>query len=371
MARKQAGEQRLRDAVAASADFKVRFGDAWDQVAQARRSLPPYNMERVMFEGGFALYTDYFGHARTLLRWAEESRKPNGERLPEYTDARRSQIEREIGSAAPIYPEFQQARLAATLKIARDKLGADHLLLKHVLAGKTPDERAAELVSGTTLGDPNVRKALFAGGADAVRASSDPFIAVARLIEPRSRELRTKYDNEVIGVERDAYAKIALAVFAVDGDKAYPDGTFTLRLSYGQVKGYQEDGREVAPFTEIRGLFVRGDQHGLKPPYRYPDSWAKARTTLKLTMPYNFVTTNDIVGGNSGSPVINAKGELVGLIFDGNIQSLPGYFIYDASVNRSVAVDVRGMLEALSKVYKAEALVGELTGAGVAVTAGQ
>ncbi len=371
ISKKQAWENRLGEAVGANADFKARFGDAWDQVAQARRSLPPYNVERVMFEGGFAMYSDYFDHARALLRWAEESRKPNGERLPEYTDARKPQIEKQIGSEAPIYPGFEQARLAASLAIARDKLGADHPLLKQVLAGKTPDARAAELVAGTKLGDASVRKTLFAGGVDAVKASTDPFIELARLIEPRSRELRTKYDNEVLAVERDAYAKIAQAVFAVEGDKAYPDGTFTLRLSYGQVKGYLENGREVPPFTEIRGLYVRSDQHGSTPPYKYPESWAKARHTLKLTTPYNFVTTNDIVGGNSGSPVINAKGELVGLIFDGNIQSLPGYFIYDGTVNRSVAVDVRGMLEALSKVYRADALVGELTAAVAAVTAGR
>jgi hypothetical protein len=369
MGRKHAWETRLREAVAAKPDFKDRFGGAWDQVGQARRSLPEYNVARVMFESGFALYSDYFNHARALLRWAEESGKPNGQRLPEYTDARKPQFEKQIGSEAPIYPEFEEARLAESLAIARDKLGADHPLLKQVLAGKTPEARAAELVAGTRLGDAGVRKALFAGGIDAVTASTDPFIEVARLIEPRSRELRTKYDNEVLAVERDAYAKIAQAVFAVEGEKAYPDGTFTLRLSYGQVKGYVENGKEVTPFTEIRGLYVRGDQHGLTPPYKYPESWTKARSTLRLTTPYNFVTTNDIVGGNSGSPVINTKGELVGLIFDGNIQSLPGYFFYDASVNRSVAVDVRGMLEALSKVYKADALVGELTAAVATVTA--
>jgi hypothetical protein len=163
-------------------------------------------------------------------------------------------------------------------------------------------------------------------------------------------------------VERVAYANVAQAVFAARGDAAYPDGTFTLRLSYGQVKGYQEDGRTVSPYTEIRGLYVRGDEHGLKPPYKYPDRWAKARGTVNLTTPFDFVTTNDIVGGNSGSPVINAKGELVGLIFDGNLQSLPGYFVYDASVNRAVAVDARGILEALRAVYHADAVVGELAG---------
>ena len=173
----------------------------------------------------------------------------------------------------------------------------------------------------------------------------------------------------MLGVERDAYSKIAQAVFATQGDAAYPDGTFTLRLSYGQVKGYMENGKPVAPFTEIRGLYVRGDEHKQKPPYKIADSWMKARATVNPTTPFDFVSTNDIVGGNSGSPVINVKGELVGLIFDGNIQSLPGYFVYDAAVNRAVSVDARGMLEALRTVYKANWIADELTGAPAVKTA--
>lgn len=371
LATKRDAEHRLQEAVRGNPELKEKFGDPWQQVAAARASLPPYNLERVMIEGGLALFSEYFSHARTLLRWADESRKPNGERLPEYTDARKPQLERQIGSEAPIHPAFESARLGASLAIARDKLGAEHPLVRDLLDGNSPDARATQLVAATTLGDASVRKALFTGGADALRASSDPFIELARRLDPRARELRTRYDNEVIAVERNAYASVAQALFAVEGDGAYPDGTFTLRLSYGQVKGYQEDGRAVSPFTEIGGLYVRGDQHGLKPPYKYADSWAKARSALKPTTPYNFVTTNDIVGGNSGSPVINAKGELVGLIFDGNMQSLPGYFVYDGAVNRAVAVDVRGMLEALEKVYHAEALVGELTAAVAAASRAQ
>jgi hypothetical protein len=360
--KKRDAEASLRAAVTANADYKARFGDAWDNVAKARRELPAYNLERVMFEGGLAFFSDYFTYARTLLRWAEESQKPSGERLPEYIDPRKPQIERQIGSETPVYPEFEKARVTIGLTLMRDKLGADHALVKKILAGKTPEARAAELVDGTKLGDPAFRKQLFAGGAAAVKTANDPFIEMARLVEPRARELRKKYDDEVLAVERDAYAKIAQAVFATEGESAYPDATFTLRLSYGGVKSYQEDGQRVAPFTEIRGLFARADQHGQKPPYQLPESWAKAKSKLNLTTPYNFVTTNDIVGGNSGSPVINAKGELVGLIFDGNIQSLPGYFVYDAAVNRAIAVDVRGMIEALRTVYGAAHLVHELLG---------
>jgi hypothetical protein len=360
--KKRHAETSLRAAVMANPDFRASFGDAWDNVADARRELMAYNIERVMFEGGLAFFSDYFTYARTILRWAEESQKPNGERLPEYIDPRKPQIERQIASETPVHPEFQKVRVTAGLSLMRDKLGAEHPLVRQILDGKTPEARAAELVDGTKLGDPAYRKQLFAGGVAAVKASTDPFIEMARLVEPRARELRVKYDNEVLAVERDAYAKIAQAVFATEGESAYPDATFTLRLSYGGVKSYQDDGTRVAPFTEIRGLYARADQHGHKPPYNLPESWAKAKGKLTLTTPYNFVTTNDIVGGNSGSPVINARGELVGLIFDGNIQSLPGYFVYDGAVNRAVAVDVRGMTEALRKVYGGDALANELLG---------
>ncbi len=367
MKKKQASEAALRKAVMASPDLNAKFGDAWDAVAKARRELLPYNIERVMFEGGLAIYSDYFSYARMLLRWAAESQKPNGERLPEFIDARKPQIEKQIGSEEPVYPGLNKVRIAAGLALMRDMLGVDHPLGRQVLAGKTPEARAAELVDATKLGDAAYRKQLFAGGDAAIKQSTDPFIEVARLIEPRARELRQKYDNEVLAVERAAYANIAQAIFATAGDSAYPDATFTLRLSYGAVKSYQEDGKTIEPFTQVRGLYARADQHGHKPPYTLPDSWVKAKGSLDLLTPYNFVTTNDIVGGNSGSPVINARGELVGLIFDGNIQSLPGSFVYDGTVNRAIAVDVRGMIEALRKVYGAESLASELL-AATAVT---
>ena len=367
--KKQAAETQLRKAVASSPAWQAQFGTAWDAVAKARRDLRAYNIERVMFEGGLALFSEYFSHARTLVRWAAESQKPNGERLPEYTDVRKPQIERLVGSEMPIYPGLEKARIAVGLTLMVEKVGADHPLVKQVLAGTSPAARANALVDGTRLGDPAYRKQLFAGGAAAIEASTDPFITVVRLIEPRARELRKKYDDEVLAVERDAYAKIAQAVFATQGDTAYPDATFTLRLSYGAVKGYQEDGKRIEPFTQIRGLYARADQHANKPPYTLPESWAKAKGTLTMTTPYNFVTTNDIVGGNSGSPVINARGELVGLIFDGNIQSLPGYFVYDGAVNRAIAVDVRGMIEALRKVYDAESLTAELLAAATVTRA--
>ena len=362
MTKKRADEKALRDRINAIPELTAKYGDAWDQVAKARAALPPYNLERVFFESGLGPYTQYFTLARTLVRWTEESAKPNGQRLPEYSDARKAAIERQMGSEAPIYPGVEQATLEAGLTVMEQQLGEDNPLVVKILAGKSQKDRAAALVAGTKMGDAATRKALLAGGKAAVAVSKDPFIELARLIDGRARELRTKYDNEVLGVERDAYSKIAQAVFASQGDAAYPDGTFTLRLSYGQVKGYMENAKPVKPFTEIRGLYVRGDEHKQKPPYKIADSWMKARATINATTPFNFVSTNDIVGGNSGSPVINAKGELVGLIFDGNIQSLPGYFVYDGAVNRAVSVDARGMLEALRTVYKAGWVAEELTG---------
>jgi hypothetical protein len=369
MNKKRADEKALRDRVAANPELTAKYGDAWDQVAQARGALPPYNHERVFFESGLGMNTQYFTLARALVRWTDESDKPNGQRLPEYSDARKAAIERQVGSEAPIYPGVEQAKLDACLAVMQQMLGADHPLVKQILAGKTPKARAAELVVGTKMGDAATRKALLSGGKAAIATSTDPFIELARLVDRRARELRTKYDNEVLGVERDAYSKIAQSVFATQGDAAYPDGTFTLRMSYGQVKGYMENGKPVTPFTEIRGLYVRGDEHKQKPPYKIADSWMKARATISLTTPFDFVSTNDIVGGNSGSPVIDAKGELVGLIFDGNIQSLPGYFVYDAAVNRAVSVDARGMLEALRTVYKANWVADELVGGRAVKTA--
>jgi hypothetical protein len=315
--------------------------------------------------------TQYFTLARTLLRWADEGTKPNGQRLPEYSDARKAAIERQIASSAPIFPGVEQAKLEACLNVMQQMVGADNPLVKQILAGKSPKDRAAELVAGTRMGDAATRKALLAGGKAAVAASKDPFIELARLVDARARELRTKYDNEVLAVERDAYSKIAQAVFATQGDAAYPDGTFTLRLSYGQVKGYMDNGKTISPFTEVRGLYIRGDEHKQKPPYKIADSWMTARAAINPTTPFDFVSTNDIVGGNSGSPVINVKGEVVGLIFDGNIQSLPGYFIYDQAVNRAVSVDSRGILEALKVVYKAKWIADELIGSAATRTAAQ
>jgi len=357
---KRGAERELRSRVAANPEWQQQFGAAWDQVAGARGRLTAYNRDRVFFENGMGFSTQYFTLARTLLRWSTESLRPNGERLPEYTDSRRVAIERQMRTAVPIHPGVEQAKLSATLTVMQQVLGSHHALLRRVLAGKSPAARAEELVAGTKLGDAPTRAQLLAGGQAAIAASSDPFLVLARLLEPRSRELRRQYDNGVVAVEREAYAKIARAIFAVRGDDAYPDGTFTLRLSYGQVKGYREAGDEVKPFTDVSGLFQRGDGKERMPPYRYPDSWWRARGKIAMDTPLNLVSTNDIAGGNSGSPLINARGEIVGLIFDGNIHSLGGDYGYDERLNRAVAVHSSAILEALRAVYGAQRLADEL-----------
>jgi hypothetical protein len=242
-------------------------------------------------------------------------------------------------------------------------LGADNPLVKQVLDGKSPEARANEMITGTKLEDVEFRKELAKGGKAAIEASNDPMIVVARLIDQKAREVRQRYESELTGVERANYAKIARARFVTEGTKLYPDATFTLRLSYGAVEGYMENGKKVPPFTTLGGLYARSDAFKHEFPYNLPPRWVEKKSAINLNTPFNFVSTNDIIGGNSGSPTINQNGELVGLIFDGNIQSLVGDFMYDPTVNRAISVDSRGMLEVLKKVFGANEIVSELTAA--------
>ncbi len=366
MARKLGEETALR-AYAESSRNRKDYVDAWDAIGKARKSLASYEAERRVL-GGYSL-TDYgntgfntvlFGHARTLVRLADESAKPDAERLPEYTDARRPALEASLYSEAPLYADFDQMKLAASLAFLRETLGADHALTRKVLKGKTPEARAAELISGTRLKELAYRKELAAGGKKAVEASTDPMIVLAREVDAEARQFRKRYEEEVIGVERTAYGKIARALFEKEGTGLYPDATFTPRLSYGAVKGYKENGKSVKPFTYFAGLYERSAQNGNKFPYNLAPSWAERKSAVDMKAPFNFVTTNDIIGGNSGSPTFNREMELLGLIFDGNIQSLVGNFYYDETVNRAISVDSRGMLEALRDVYGAKEVADEL-----------
>jgi len=363
MSRKKQEEAALRKAIAAKPEEQKKYGDAWDAIAKAHQTYPSYIKERRIFDqlGGFN--STLFGFARALVRLADESAKPNPERLPEYTDARRASLELGLYSPAPIHEDFEKLKLADSLSFMVELLGADNPLVKQVLDGKTPEARAEEMIAGTKLKDVQARKELAKGGKAAIEASTDPMIVVARLIDPKGRELRKRFESEVTGVERTNYAKIARALFDIQGNKIYPDATFTLRLSYGAVEGYMENGKKVPPFTTLGGLFARSDKFRHEFPYNLPPRWTEKKSALNLNTPFNFVSTNDIIGGNSGSPTINQNGELVGLIFDGNIQSLVGDYVYDESVNRAISVDSRGMLEVLKKVFGANEIAAELTAA--------
>ncbi|HEX3183318.1 MAG TPA: S46 family peptidase, partial [Pyrinomonadaceae bacterium] len=361
MARKAKDEAALRKSVAADPERQKMYGGAWDAIAAAHKAYPTYIRERRIFDQASGFNTAYFGIARGLVRLATESEKPNAERLPEYTDARRPSLEMALYSPAPVHDDFEKLKLADSLGFMVELLGADHPLVKQVLNGKSPEERANEIITGTKLKDPAYRKEVAAGGRKAIEESTDPMIVVARTIDAKARELRKRYESEVIGVERANYAKIARALFDTEGTKLYPDATFTLRLSYGSVQGYNENGKKIAPFTTLGGLYARADQFKQQFPYVLPQRWMEKKSSLDLNTPFNFVSTNDIIGGNSGSPTINQNGELVGLIFDGNIQSLVGDFMYDGSVNRAISVDSRGMLEVLKKVFDAKEVVAELT----------
>ncbi len=361
MGRKATEEEALRKSIAANPDRQKMYGDAWDAIAKAHQGLPSYIRERRIFDQASGFNTTTFGFARTLVRLAAENEKPNAERLPEYTDARRASLELALYSPAPIHDDFEKLKLADSLEFMVELLGADNPLAKQVLDGKTPQARANELIEGTKLKDPAYRKELAAGGRQSIESSTDPMIVLARLVDPKAREVRKRYENEVTGVERASYSKIARALFETEGTKLYPDATFTLRLSYGAVKGYLENGKKVPPFTTLGGLYERSGQFKSAFPYNLPPRWTEKKSAVDLKTPFNFVSTNDIIGGNSGSPTINEKGELVGLIFDGNIQSLVGDFIYDESVNRAISVDSRAMLEVLRKVFEANDIAAELT----------
>ena len=361
IAYKQKSEDALRKAVSANPQRQKEYGDAWDAIAKGRRDLAAYERDRRFLDLAAGFNTVLFNYARTLVRLADESAKPNAERLPEFTDARRASLDNVLFAQTNMYDDYERMKLADSLDFMREAYGADHELVKRVLMGKTPEARAAELIDGSKLKDAAFRKQLAAGGKKAIDESNDPFIQLARGIDKESRDLSKRYNNEVLGVERSAYAKIARALFETEGDKIYPDATFTLRLSYGAVKGYTEDGKQIAPYTTLGGLYERSKGFGEKFPYNLAPRWAEKKGSVDLKTPFNVISTNDIIGGNSGSPAINQKGELIGLVFDGNRQSIVGNFYYDEVINRTISVDSRGMLEILRKIFDAKEIADELT----------
>ena len=306
-----------------------------------------------------AFWCDSFAIARTLLRTPVERAKPDGERLEEYSDAARESFELTLFTEKPIYADLETLKLADSLGFLAEQLGYDDPLVQQVLAGKSPRERAHELISGTKVREVAFRKALYTGGAAAVDASKDPMIELARLVDPAAREVRKRWD-EIGEVKQQAHAVLERARFVRSGAAVAPDATFTLRLSYGVVKGYTEAGKAIAPFTDYAGLYARSAAHAGREPFDLPARWVEKRNALDLAVPFNLVSTHDIIGGNSGSPLVNRAGEFVGIIFDGNLQGLILAFAYDEVEARALSVDSRGIHEALRKVYGAEALANEL-----------
>jgi hypothetical protein len=362
MGPKQEAEQELRKRVAADPKLRKAYGDAWGQVAAALELWRGIYDQYYLLERGMAFNTELFHIARTLVRVAEESEKPNSQRLHEYAEAGLDSLKQQLFSEAPIYPDLETVKLADSLSFLMELLGADDDLVKEALAGKSPQDRAAQLIAGSTLADVAVRRKLFAGGLEALRQSQDPLIRLALAMDGPSRNVRTIYDEKIEEPMRQAYAKIAQARFALEGESTYPDATFTLRLAFGQVRGYDDLGRKMPPWTEIGGIYPHAKQHGNKEPFKLPASWRDKRDVLDLETPFNFVSTADIIGGNSGSPVINRKAEVVGLIFDGNIESLVLDFAYSDEKARAISVDVRAIIEALQKIYGAKGLAHELLG---------
>ena len=360
MTKKRVAEQTLRNSINADPRKKKEYGDAWEAIAKGRKDLAQYDRDRRFLDLAAGFNTPLFGYARALVRLAEENQKPDAQRLPEFMNTRRAALLAGLYSTAPIYDDYEKAKLANSLAFMQSEYGANSSLVKKVLKGKTPEARAAELIDKTKLKDVEYRKQVVDAGIRMTASGDDPFIDLANDIDKEARAVRKRYEGEVVAVERANYAKIAHALFEEQGTKLYPDATFTLRLSYGAVKGYRENGKFVSPFTTLGGLYARSNQFHHAFPYNLPPRWMSKRTAINLKTPFNFVSTNDIIGGNSGSPTINSKGELVGLIFDGNIQSLVGNFEYDESINRAISVDVRGMLEVLRKVFKADNVANEL-----------
>jgi hypothetical protein len=351
-------ENAFRAAVAKDAALKKDYGAAWDRIAKTQDKMIKRH-KQVMFRG--FLGTKLAGFATTIVRYVAEVEKPNEKRFKEYRDSGLESLNFRLFSPAPIYRDMEEAVLADSLQQALEELGPDDAHVKAALGGSTPKAKAKELTAGTKLDDPEVRKALIKGGVKAVEASKDPMIVWARGLDASYRELRKWTEDEIESVEAGEGNKIARARFALYGKSAYPDATFTLRLSFGRVAGYDQGTTKVPSKTTFFGLYDRSASFDNKHPFDLPQKVAQAETKLDLRTPLNFVTTNDIIGGNSGSPVFNKDSEYVGLIFDGNIQSLVGRYAYSDEFNRAVAVHSSGIVEAMRKIYSMNDLADELT----------
>lgn len=359
MAKKKAEEKSLRAAVAKNPDLKDVL-DAWDVIAKVQKVRADNIRKYIVLEAAAGFNSNLFGYARTLVRAADEFAKPNEKRLEEFGESDKKSLELKLFSKRPIYKEYELAKLIDSLSWLVEQLGYQHKLVQQVLDGKSPRERATELIMGTKLDDVALRKKLYEGGKEAVADSQDPMILLAKLVDKEARAVRKIMETQVEEPKKQAYDKIARAKFAVEGTSAYPDATFTLRLAFGQVKGYEEGGKKIPFETTFAGLYERAKDQSYKPPFDLPERWLKRKDKLDLKTPFNFVCTADIIGGNSGSPVINRNAEVVGLIFDGNIQSLVWDFVYTAEVARAVSVCSTAIPEALRAIYDADDLAREI-----------
>jgi Peptidase S46 len=358
MAKKQAEEADFRARIAANPEWQKEYGSAWDTIAAAEEKVKPE------FQTQFLHRTDsqLFGLAYAIVQYVAEIKKPDGERLPQFHAAELPSLMYRLQSPASIAVSTDKLYMTTALTLAQEKLGGSDPYLQAVLQGRSIGEAVNALVDGTKMGDPAFRKSLIDGGEAAVAASTDPMIQAARRVDPLVRETNKRLRDTIVSVVTPAGEKLGKARFLVYGKNTYPDATFTLRLSYGTVDGYPYNGTVAPPFTTFYGLYDRAASFSNQHPFDLTPKEAAARDKLDLATPINFVSTGDIIGGNSGSPVVNKNGELVGLIFDGNIESLAGDFVYDGTKNRAVAVHSAGMLLGLRKIYGADALADEIEG---------
>jgi len=367
----QAREQKLRDAISHDSKFASaaaaydRIKKAQIEIAKNSRVYDYLEMERPKFgiyRQPRAFYSTLFKYARLLVRAADERAKPNGDRIEEFRDSGKESFELELFSTEAIYDDVEVLTLTDSLTDFANAFGETDPMVKMVLNSKSPIDRANELIKGTQLKDVEFRKKLYAGGKTASDSAHDPMIDIAKAIDPAARKAKKVYQAQE-ETKQQAYGEIAKARFAVEGTGSYPDATFTLRLSYGTVRGYEENGKQVPAFTDFTGLYQRSTDHENKPPFDLPQRWIEKKDKLALNTQFDFVSDADIIGGNSGSPVVNKAGEFVGIIFDGNIQSLVLDCIFTDKQARAVSVDSAAIIEALRNVYDAQPLVDELTAA--------